>query len=96
MISHIHDAPLYVYVNTDTFDAIEINIKNQLNEYVTFKTEKSYVNSLSTKRVMKAYIHDPDNYLRRYLQQVISALPGCQGMRNHRHEGDGIVHFLGN
>ena len=40
MINHIYDAPHYVPVNTDTFDTIEINIKNDMNENVSFKTGK--------------------------------------------------------
>lgn len=40
MVNNIYDAPHYVPVNTDTFDTIEINIKNDLNENVSFTTGK--------------------------------------------------------
>ena len=40
MIHNTYDSPHYVQVNTDTFDNIEINIKNDLNENVSFKTGK--------------------------------------------------------
>ena len=40
MIHNTYDSTHYVPVNTDTFDNIEINIKNDLNENVSFKTGK--------------------------------------------------------
>ena len=40
MINNIFDSPHYVSVNTDIIDTIEINIKNDLNENVSFKTGK--------------------------------------------------------
>ena len=38
--SNIYDSPHYVPVNTDIIDKIEINMKNDLNENVLFKTVK--------------------------------------------------------
>lgn len=40
IINNIYDAPHYVPVNTDTLETIEINIKNDMNELVSFKTGK--------------------------------------------------------
>ena len=36
MINNTYDSPHYVPVSTHTFDAIEINIKIDLNENVSF------------------------------------------------------------
>jgi len=39
-VNNIYDSPHYVPVNIDTLDTIEINIKNDMNEQVSFKTGK--------------------------------------------------------
>lgn len=40
VVNHIFESPHYVPVNTDSFDAIEINIKNDVNENVSFQSGK--------------------------------------------------------
>ena len=39
-VNKIYESPHYVPVNTDTLDTIEVNIKNDMNELVSFKTGK--------------------------------------------------------
>ena len=40
IVNNTFDSPHYVPVNTKVFDTIEVNIKNDLNESVSFTTGK--------------------------------------------------------
>ena len=39
-VNKIYESPHYVPVNTDSLDTVEVNIKNDMNELVSFKTGK--------------------------------------------------------
>ena len=82
----------YVPVNTSKFDTIEINIKDDTGQNVSFKTGKVICKLILDKSTKKAYSQDPLIYPNHFGHQVGGDLPGFKGICMQY--GNGIGLFL--